>query len=174
MFARYGENDGRDFVGSVDYRHDNAADTWYGVSGGNGGRRRSAQYFIAAWPTYIAYGGFLLFHVSFTEEKTEAILDDSYVIEIAEGARARVLKGSVSSKREGGEAPRPRKVKKKKRVARKETTGAEAIPAPAADALPKPVTLNEGVSVEENEALINGLDAAAPDDEKNVSAEEKD
>ena len=109
--------------------------------------------------TIVTTGGFF--------GKVCEILDDSFVIEIAEGARARVLKGSVSSKREGGEGTRPRKVRKKKRVARKETPETEAIPAESA------APLNEGVSTEENEALINGLDAER-DDEKNIPAETKD
>jgi len=118
---------------------------------------------ISRGDTVVTAGGFF--------GKVCEILDDSYLIEISEGARARVLKSSISSKRESGEAPRPRKVKKKKRVVRKETTDA-AVQAPVADASPKP--LDEGVSVEENEALINGFDAAAPDGGKNVSVEEKD
>jgi preprotein translocase subunit YajC len=118
---------------------------------------------IARGDTVVTAGGFL--------GKVCEILDDSYVIEIAEGARARVLKGSITSKREGGDALRPRRPKKKKRVVRNETPNAEAIQATNGDASPK--LLDEGVSAEENEALFNDP-GAERNDENNVSAEEKD
>ena len=114
---------------------------------------------IARGDTVVTAGGFF--------GKVCEVLDDSFVIEIAEGARARILKSSISSKRESGEGTRPRKVRKKKRVVRKETPEPEAIPAESG------ATLNEGVSAEENEALINGLDGER-DDKKNVPAEVKD
>ncbi|MCL2684200.1 MAG: preprotein translocase subunit YajC [Synergistaceae bacterium] len=96
------------------------------------------------------------------------ILDDSFLIEISEGARARVLKSSVSSKRESGEGTKPRKLKKKRRVVRKETTTDAGAPARiGSDESPK--VPDEGVSAEENEALTNGPDVGV-DDEKNVPA----
>ena len=139
---------------------------------------------ISRGDTVVTAGGFF--------GKVYEVLDDSYVIEIAEGTRARVLKGSVSSKREGGDPARPRKLKKKRRVVRSETTetGAtekeaaerketaerettgkreaapkkerarkreskdeEAALPPAEEAAP-PKAMDEGVSVEENEALM--------------------
>ena len=117
---------------------------------------------ISRGDTIVTAGGFF--------GKVCEILDDSFVIEIAEGTRARVLKGSVSSRRESAEASRPRRVKKRKRVVRKETTDAETA-TQAAGASPKP--LNEGVTAEENEVLINGSGTAS-EDEKNVSTEKTD
>lgn len=50
------------------------------------------------------------------------ILDDSYIIELDEGIKARMLKSSVSMKKSGGETePKPKKKKLKKSSASTET-----------------------------------------------------
>jgi len=117
---------------------------------------------ISRGDTVITTGGFF--------GKVCEILDDSYLIEISEGSKARVLKSSISSKRESGEGARPRKLRKKKRVVRKEATDTTAVPV---DSGAPPKALDEGVSAEENEALMNGLDADSYGG-KNVPAETKD
>jgi preprotein translocase subunit YajC len=91
------------------------------------------------------------------------VLDDSYIIELADGMRTRILKGSISSKREGGDMPRPRKLKRKKRPPRDENQ-----PAPEANAAPaQPRSIAEGVSAEENRALIEDLGTDGADAKKN-------
>lgn len=69
------------------------------------------------------------------------VLDDSYIIELADGVKVRILKSSISVKRnEGEKSGEPKKVKKKKKKIRDagsaETAGesqAETIEAAASD-----------------------------------------
>jgi preprotein translocase subunit YajC len=62
------------------------------------------------------------------------VLDDSYIIELADGVWARILKSSVSSKRDSGEGkPKPRKMRKKKIAS---------------------ISSDEGISPEEDMALM--------------------
>ena len=62
------------------------------------------------------------------------ILDDSYIIELDEGVKARILKSSISMKKSDGStiSQQPKK-KKKKEALPEETT---AAPAPAAEEAP--------------------------------------
>jgi preprotein translocase subunit YajC len=80
------------------------------------------------------------------------VLDDSYILELDAGVRARILKSSVSSKREGDDKPRPKKLRKKRRVVRHENAAESERPAETGE-MPQ-ASLEEGVSMEENEALI--------------------
>jgi preprotein translocase subunit YajC len=61
---------------------------------------------ISRGDTVITAGGFF--------GRVSEILDDSYVIEIADGVKARILKSSISTRREAGE-PRPKNRRLKKR-----------------------------------------------------------
>jgi preprotein translocase subunit YajC len=93
------------------------------------------------------------------------VLEDSYLIELADGVKARILKSSVSGKREAGdEKPRMRRVRRKKRVERK--PGDESSNAGE----PSPQALEEGVSPEENEALMNDSDVS-PEAENGTETE---
>jgi preprotein translocase subunit YajC len=115
---------------------------------------------ISRGDTVITAGGFYA--------KVYEVLDDSYIIELAEGVRARILKGSVSSKRESGEEkPRPRKLKKKKRDRTDEKdkeTSAES------GALPK--SQEEGVTMEENAVLLESPETI-PDEAEEASSDPK-
>ena len=88
------------------------------------------------------------------------VLDDSYIIELAEGMRARILKSSVSSRREGGDdKPKPRKLKRKKRD---RTAGKDKETLPESAESTSPISQEaheEGVSMEENAVL---LESSAP------------
>jgi preprotein translocase subunit YajC len=108
---------------------------------------------IGRGDTVVTAGGFFA--------KVCEILDDSYIIELAEGVRARILKSSVSSKREAGEdKPRPRKLRKKKRD---KTIEQDKEISPEGDALPKP--REEGVSMEENAVLLESPEPAPEETE---------
>lgn len=65
------------------------------------------------------------------------VLDDSYIIELADGVKVRILKSSISVKTEGEKSGEPKKAKKKKKKVRDagaaDTAGeaqAETIEAP--------------------------------------------
>jgi preprotein translocase subunit YajC len=63
---------------------------------------------ISPGDTVVSAGGFF--------GKVSDVLEDSFIIEIADGVRARILKSSISGKREmTGNKPRPGKPKKKRR-----------------------------------------------------------
>ena len=118
---------------------------------------------ISRGDTVVTAGGFF--------GKVSDVLEDSYVIEISDGVKARILKGSVSSKRESGDGGvRPRKLKKKRRVVRRDA--AEETDA-AAESGASPAALDEGVSPEENNALMDGPGAAREDEKKSSSEETK-
>jgi preprotein translocase subunit YajC len=110
---------------------------------------------IGRGDTVITAGGFF--------GKVSEVLEDSYIIELGDGVKARILKGSVSSKREGGEdKSRPRKLKKRKRERPKTATEEIASQAPAPSPEPAPTSpsskaLEEGVSIEEHAALFEGI-----------------
>jgi preprotein translocase subunit YajC len=81
------------------------------------------------------------------------VLDDSYIIEISDGVNARILKSSISSKRESGDDKnRPRKLKKKKRAHRDEIAETAGIPANEASSSK---SAEEGVTAEEHKALFD-------------------
>jgi preprotein translocase subunit YajC len=94
------------------------------------------------------------------------VLDDSYILELDAGVKARILKGSVQNKREGDDKYRPKKLRKKRRVVRHEDT---AEPERQAETpVLSQASLEEGVSVEENKALIEeSPDASESADETN-------
>jgi preprotein translocase subunit YajC len=108
---------------------------------------------IGRGDTVVTAGGFF--------GKVCEVLDDSYIIELAEGMRARILKSSVSSRREGGDdKPRPRKLRKKKRdrtVDKDNGTSSED------GAQPK--HREEGVSMEENAALLESPEPVSDENE---------
>ena len=95
---------------------------------------------IARGDTVVTAGGFF--------GKVCDVLDDSFVIELADGVRARILKGSISSKRVSGDG-RPRKLRKKKRPPRDENQFAVEVN----DASASPRAIADGVSPEEDGAL---------------------
>lgn len=98
---------------------------------------------IGIGDTVVSAGGFF--------GRVSSIMDDSYIIEIADGVKVRILKTSISIRRtesEGGARPdRPRRKKRKKPVGAGETAqnGAEI----AAEGE------NVGVTPAENAALID-------------------
>jgi preprotein translocase subunit YajC len=108
---------------------------------------------IGRGDTVVTAGGFL--------GKICEVLDDSYLIELDEGVRARILKSSVSSRREAGDdKPKPRKLKKRKRIRALDKDNGS----PSEDTAP-PKPQEEGVSMEENAILLE-----SPED---VSGEDK-
>lgn len=114
---------------------------------------------IGRGDTIITAGGFF--------GRITEVLEDSYIIELADGLKARILKSSVSTKREGGDDRlRPRKLKKKKRPVASDNPDAIF---PRADESDKSLkAMEEGVSAEENEALIEGLSEDSPIDAEAV------
>ncbi|MDR1508758.1 MAG: preprotein translocase subunit YajC [Synergistaceae bacterium] len=108
---------------------------------------------ISRGDTVVTAGGFF--------GKVCEVLDDSYIIELAEGVRARIMKSSISSKREAGDdRPRPRKLKKKKQD-RTDEKGSET---PKEGGVP-PKPQEDGVSMEENAALLESPNAASEETE---------
>ncbi|MDR2779492.1 MAG: preprotein translocase subunit YajC [Synergistaceae bacterium] len=101
---------------------------------------------IGRGDTVVTAGGFL--------GKICEVLDDSYIIELADGVRARILKSSVSSRREGGDDKlKPRRLKKKKRERAVDAEADKNKETSAADGdSPKPQ--EDGVSMEENAVLL--------------------
>jgi preprotein translocase subunit YajC len=99
---------------------------------------------ITRGDTVITAGGFF--------GKVVDVLDDSYILELDAGVKARILKGSVQNKREGDDKFRPKRLKKRRRVVRHENAAESEKPLETA-AMPQ-TSLEEGVSAEENEALI--------------------
>lgn len=89
--------------------------------------------------TVITAGGFF--------GKVSDVMDDSYIVEIAEGVKTRILKSSISVRRETSEAApnaqRPKKKKKRERLS--ETKLEEPAAQPGGD----------GVTAEETNALVN-------------------
>jgi preprotein translocase subunit YajC len=116
------------------------------------------------------------------------VLDDSYIVEIAEGVRVRILKTSISVKREAGDGSKPpqkpRRKKKRRLVAAGEGQG-EAVSAQeptdsaAAEIAEEPTeptearaAADEGVTADESDALIgDSLGAAEPAVDEASSAE---
>jgi preprotein translocase subunit YajC len=104
---------------------------------------------IGRGDTVVTAGGFF--------GKVCEILDDSYIIELAEGVNVRILKSSVSSRREGGEdKQKPRKLKKRKRV--KAAAGDKEITS-GGDVSPQFQPQEDGISMEENAALLESPDS---------------
>jgi preprotein translocase subunit YajC len=98
--------------------------------------------------------------------KVWEVLDDSYIIELADGVKARILKSSISTRREVGDekSKQPRKLKKKRRREKPEETSA------ALNDESSLKVLENGVSLEENDALI---DLAAEGPRKEAKTSEK-
>ncbi|MDR0764365.1 MAG: preprotein translocase subunit YajC [Synergistaceae bacterium] len=99
---------------------------------------------ITRGDTVITAGGFF--------GKVLDILDDSYILELDAGVKARILKGSVQNKRDVDDKSRPKKLRKKRRVVRHEDTAELEKPAETTEA-PR-ASRDEGVSLEENDALF--------------------
>lgn len=115
---------------------------------------------IGRGDTVVTAGGFF--------GKVSDILDDSYIIEVADGVKMRILKSSISIKREGPDAgakavDRPRKKRRKRRPG-EEGSGALEAGAAEGDAEAAEETTgiaeSEGVTPEENEALIEPVESA--------------
>lgn len=116
---------------------------------------------ISRGDTVITAGGFF--------GKVVTVLDDSYVIELADGVKVRILKSSISIRKEPGEAggsiPRPKK-KRRRRPIEGEPEGLEQTNDSDADSDAADTEAYseetdtevdaagaQGVTVEENEAL---------------------
>lgn len=113
---------------------------------------------ISRGDTVITAGGFW--------GKVSDILEDSFIIEISDGVKARIAKGSISVRREGAEQkPRQPKSKKKDR-ARRDSDSGVAESDNGVDAVAEEVTL------EEKTALID-VAAAEPTVEKTANDEDQ-
>ena len=108
---------------------------------------------IGRGDTVVSAGGFF--------GKVSDILEDSYIIEIADGVKVRLLKSSISIKRDGPDAgakpvDRPRKKRRKRRP--DEEQGSLEAGAAEGDVETSEETTDiaedKGVTPEENEALI--------------------
>ena len=103
---------------------------------------------ISRGDTVITAGGFF--------GRVLDVLDDSYILELDAGVKARILKSSVSNKREGDDKFRPKKLKRKRRIVRHEEA---AEPEKSVETTEVPqASREEGVSIEENEALFEELE----------------
>ena len=114
---------------------------------------------ISRGDTVVTAGGFF--------GKVSDILDDSYVIELADGVKARILKSSISVRRETSDnAPRTPRPKKKDRPKRDDasTEGkTEEAVSPT----------DEGVTNEETSALMDPTETPASEEGAvNLSAED--
>lgn len=132
---------------------------------------------ISRGDTVITAGGFF--------GRVCEVLDDSYIIELADGVKVRVLKASISTRREAGEErTRPRRLKKKRRDrsgspnGKPEEIGAVSLEKGGEGSVgdqepkePKTAPKDESgeVSYEENEALAAG---EAPSEAENPSPSE--
>ncbi len=97
---------------------------------------------ISRGDTIITAGGFW--------GKVSDILDDSFIIEISDGVKARIAKGSISVRREGTEQKQRQPKSKKKDRPRRDSDSSVDESANGADAAGEEVTL------EEKAALIDG------------------
>ena len=104
---------------------------------------------ITRGDTVVSAGGFF--------GKVSDILDDSYIIEIAEGVKVRILKNSISTRRDQDSGKsKPHRPKKKKKIGRSAIeTGAEI----------KPLS-EEGVTSDENSILMGD-----PEDQEDKQSE---
>lgn len=97
---------------------------------------------IARGDTVVTAGGFF--------GRVSDIKDDSYILELAEGVKVRILKSSIASKRDGsipsaGDGVR-RKKKRRPQEGEEAQVSSEGEETPAIEA--------EGVTEQENEALV--------------------
>ncbi|MDL2264010.1 preprotein translocase subunit YajC [Synergistaceae bacterium OttesenSCG-928-I11] len=133
---------------------------------------------IGRGDTVVTAGGFF--------GKVSDILEDSYIIEVADGVKVRILKSSISIRRDGPDAgakavDRPRKRRRKKRPDETgEESGALENGATEGDVEVAEETVgaaeSKGVTPEENEALIESAAAAeetAPASQIEEATEEK-
>ena len=125
---------------------------------------------IGRGDTIITAGGFF--------GKVSDILEDSYVIEIAEGVKVRILKSSISVKREGADpgarpkSDRPRRKKRRRPVGEGDVAAIEAesidTAVDASDEFPDAESSPEGVTEAENEVLLQeDAGEVAAEEEKN-------
>ena len=133
---------------------------------------------IGRGDTVVTAGGFF--------GKVSDILEDSYLIEVADGVKVRILKSSISIRRDGPDAgakavDRPRKRRRKKRP---DEAGGESSSLEAGengmtegDVEVAEETLDaaesKGVTPEENEALIESAGETVPESSLEEAAEEK-
>ena len=99
------------------------------------------------------------------------VLEDSYILEIDTGVKTRILKSSISNKREGDDKVRPKKLRKKRRIVSHENAAEPEKTAKTAE-MPQ-ASREEGVSMEENEALIKEFqdDSGRADEIKRENAD---
>lgn len=118
---------------------------------------------ISRGDTIVTAGGFF--------GKVSDILEDSYIIELADGVKVRILKSSISIRRDTSEgAPRTPRPKKKDRYKRREREASNSertqeSPEAAESAESNEVTAaskEEGVTTEEASALLDKTTDAAP------------
>jgi preprotein translocase subunit YajC len=124
---------------------------------------------IGRGDTVITAGGFF--------GKVGVVLEDSYIIEVADGVKMRILKSSISVRRDGPDAgakpaDRPRKKRRKKRP------DGEPAPLETGAAGGAEAAREDGVTPEESEALIEApvaeLDkTAVAESQREEAAEEK-
>jgi preprotein translocase subunit YajC len=115
---------------------------------------------IGRGDTVVSAGGFF--------GKVSDVLEDSFIVEIAEGVRVRIMKNSISVRRETTDA-KPKSVRPKKRRRRRVEGGEELQSLPGAEETGE-------VTPDESEVLIE-TDAAEPadgDDETVISPDEDD
>jgi preprotein translocase subunit YajC len=118
---------------------------------------------IARGDSVITAGGFF--------GRVSEVLEDSYILEIADGTKARILKGSITSKREGGDdKSRPRKLRKKKRPRPVSAESAAAATEPPQSS-ETPAAASEGITAEENSALIAEISETKQPSERENSDE---
>jgi preprotein translocase subunit YajC len=90
--------------------------------------------------TVITAGGFY--------GRVSDVLEDSYIIEIADGVKVRILKSSISARKESPDDAKPMRPRRKRRK-RERTEGADAPETGVT-----PLSMEDGVTEDESDALI--------------------
>jgi preprotein translocase subunit YajC len=111
--------------------------------------------------TVISAGGFF--------GKIVDILDDSFIIEVADGVRVRILRNSITAQRDTGDAKqKPHRPKKKKRISGRPERSLDE----AAKSEEKQLPASEEVTPNESAALMDEPEnvSAAPDQDAETDA----
>ena len=105
--------------------------------------------------------------------KVSDVLEDSFIIEISDGVKARIAKGSISVKREGPDSkprqPRPKKKDRPRRERAEGTAGEDTAPDSAEvveSAAGEEVTQEEKVALIEGDAAETTLEAEVKEAEQ--------
>jgi len=115
---------------------------------------------ISRGDTVVTAGGFF--------GKVSDILEDSYIIELADGVKVRILKSSISIRRDTSEGaprtPRPKKKDRYKRREREASNSERTSESPEAAESNEVTTASkeEGVTTEEASALLDKTTDAEP------------